>query len=433
MKLKTLKQLGNLLNFPLQIDGNISGVEVDSRLVKKETAFFALPGLKTDGHDFLKEAVANGASCLVVKKSYTGPNFGKPLIFVDDPMDALQNLSATLLSMRKSKIIAITGSVGKTTTKDFLTTILKERFTVSKTIGNANSQTGVPLTILNHTEGNEDFLIVEMGMDRPGQISKLISACPPDFAILTQVALAHSCNFESLKEIAFEKAEIFKHPKTQFCLINQEIEHFDQIVQLGSCKKYSFSTKNSEADFYFDDFNISKEGLKLANHHYQNLTAALGLSTLLGVSKEEINLALPKLALPERRFEIVERRGITFINDSYNASEISILAALEALPLKKPGTKKVAVIAEMLELGKFSVNCHLNVAKKALKHVDSMFLLGNECLPIYEHWKENNRPVDFFLDRSLLVKSLKENLVAGDICLLKGSSANQLWKILEEF
>jgi len=433
MKLKTLKQLGALLDFPLAVNGSILDVAVDSRLVKKDTVFFALPGLKTDGHDFLGQAVMNGASCLVVKKNYTGPNFGKPLIFVDDPLKSLQDLSTKLLAMRTSKIIAITGSVGKTTTKDFLTTLLKEKFIVSKTIGNANSQTGVPLTILNHTDGNEDFLVVEMGMDKPGQIAKLVASCPPDFAILTQVALAHACNFESLKEIAFEKAEIFQHPKTEFCLINQEIEHFNDIVNLGSCKKYSFSTKNSGVDFYFNNFNISKERLNFANHHYQNLTAALGLATLLGVTEEEINNALHKLALPERRFEIVEKQGITFINDSYNASEISIVAALEALPAKAEGRKRVAVIAEMLELGKFSVNCHLNVAKKALKHVDSMFLLGKECLPIFDYWKENNKCVEFFLDRSLLVKSLKENLVAGDICLLKGSSANQLWKILEEF
>lgn len=324
-----------------------------------------------------------------------------------------------------------------------MTTILKEKYHVSKTPGNSNSQIGVPLALLNHTDGTEDFLVVEMGMNEPGQIAKLVQCAPPDIAILTQVALTHAGNFSSLRDIAFEKAEIFNHPKTKLGIVNQDIDYFSEVLNFGNCAKISFSSRFKHADFYLEKdvvqagnevFKFDKQAHPFfGNHHYENLTAAIACARQLNVSFEEIRQAESKLLLPERRFEIIEKQGITFVNDSYNASEISIKAALESLPKQKNGGKQVAVIGEMLELGKFSSECHKNVGEKALEHVDSMFLLGSLCSPIYDCWKEKKKPVELFLERSQLVKSLKANLNAGDVVLLKGSCSNQLWKILEEF
>lgn len=443
MKLVSLKQLSFLLNSNHSNDEPVNGVAVDSRLVKKGNAFFALSGLKVDGHDYLESAVNAGASCLVVNKNYTGNTFGRPIIYVDDTLSSLQQIAKNLLSKRKSKIVAITGSVGKTTTKDFLTTLLSQRYNVSKTLGNANSQIGVPLTIINHTKGDEDVLVIEMGMNEKGQLKSLVNIAPPDIAILTHAALTHASNFHSLREIAFEKAEILQHPKTKFGIINHDIENIHEVIQIGTCSKISFSANSKIADYYFDDFTIqTKTGdvFKLnpklhpyfGKHHYQNLTCAIACARLLEVSFEEIKMAESLLILPEKRFEIIEKNGIVFVNDSYNASEISVKASLESLPEPKNNGKKIAVIGEMLELGKFSIQCHKNVAIKALDHVDMMMLLGKECVPIFDHWKENKKPVELFLNRPELVNSLKTKLMPGDVVLLKGSSANQLWKILEE-
>lgn len=443
MKLVSLKQLCFLLNSNHLNDEPINGVAVDTRLVTKGNAFFALSGLKVDGHNFLESAVKAGASCLVVNKNYAGDTFGVPVIYVEDTLQSLQSLAKSLLAKRKSKIVAITGSVGKTTTKDFLTTLLKQKYTVSKTLGNANSQIGVPLTIINHTTGDEDVLVIEMGMNEKGQLKTLVNIAPPDIAILTHAALTHASNFNSLNEIALEKAEILKHPQTKFGIINHDIENIHEIMQIGTCSKVSFSASTKAVDYYFDNFIIQTktgEVFKLnpdlhpffGKHHYQNLTSAIACARLLDVSFEEIKMAEPLLSLPEKRFEIIEKHGIVFVNDSYNASEISVKAALESLPEPKKNGKKIAVIGEMLELGKFSIQCHKNVAIKALSHVDMMMLLGKECAPILDHWKENKKPVELFFNRLELVNSLKTILAAGDVVLLKGSSANQLWKVLEE-
>jgi UDP-N-acetylmuramoyl-tripeptide--D-alanyl-D-alanine ligase len=443
MKITNLKQLETIFHTTFKSDAEILKIAVDSQLVEKGTIFFALKGMKVDGHDFLGQAKANGASCLIVNKGYTGSTFDLPIIYVDDTLQALQHLSAYILAHRQSKVVAITGSVGKTTTKDFLHTLLKEKFNVSKTPGNANSQIGLPLTILNHTTGNEDVIILEMGLSEPGHLSRLIDFAPPDIAILTQVALTHAANFNSLADIALEKAAIFKNPRTKIGILNRDIAHFKEIGAIGACTKISFSTTSDKADFYLSDLRLhTPDGICnlkgkvdpfFAKHHYQNLCAAICCARQFNVSIEEIEHALAHLKLPERRFEMVEKQGILFVNDSYNACEISVKAALESLPEPKQNGKKIAVIGEMLELGKFSKCCHQNVGDHALKFVEAMFLLGKECEPIFDRWNENQKPVEMFLDRSLLLERLKIQVTAGDVVLLKGSKANQLWKILEDF
>ncbi len=443
MKLHSLKQMQSLINSSLlKDDVLITGFSVDTRLINKGDVFFALPGQKVDGHEFLNEAVQKGASCLVVQKNYSGPNFGIPVLAVDDTLSSLQLLGQRLLAKRNSKIVAITGSVGKTTTKDFLTTILKEKYKTWSTPGNANSQIGIPLSILNNTDGSEEILVIEMGMNEPSQIEKLVRIAPPDVAVLTHVSLTHAGNFNSLRDIALEKAEIFKSTKTKIGIVNYDIEHINEILTIGSCRKLKFSVACRQADFYLDHFTLHtlEYGFLHLNlpplfgkAHYQNLTAAIGAATQFGISFEEISRAEKKLKLPEKRFEVIDKQGITFVNDSYNASEIAVKAAFESLPLPKNSGKTFAVIGEMLELGKFSIECHRRVGEMGLEHVDYMFVLGNECAPIYECWKENKKPVEWFLDRSLLAKALKSKVHSGDVVLLKGSRANLLWKILEDF
>jgi len=223
-------------------------------------------------------------------------------------------------------------------------------------------------------------------------------------------------------------------------------------MQIGSCRKVLFSVfsngkdlgKDLGADFYLDHFDIKALDGAVFNlnptlhpffgrHHYQNLLAAISVATYFGVGKEEIERAEKKLALPEKRFEIIDIKGITFVNDSYNASEISVIAALESLPKPEKQGRIIVVISELLELGKFSEGCHRRVAEKALTVADFCFLLGRECKPIFDCWTENGKPVEWFLELLELKQALKAEAKAGDVVLLKGSRANQLWKILEGF
>lgn len=445
MKPTTLKYLAHLMQVASKADQKVAGVSVDSRLTVRGDLFFALPGAQVDGHHFLSEAAAKGAVAAVVKSDYVGPTHGMALMHSEDVLATLQLLAHNFIKHGRTKIAAITGSVGKTTTKDFITALLKSRYKVSSSPGNSNSQIGLPLALLNHSTLEEDFLILEMGMTLPGQIAKLVQIAPPLVAIVTSVALVHACNFDSIEDIARAKAELFSHPYTQLGIYPKEYNFGDVFSATGTSRKLAFSTKLSTADYFLDTrqdkmtlfthsgwlsrfpiLNIPGE------HNRHNFLAAAIAARHLGMTWEEIRCAQMSLVLPERRMQIIEKDGLVFVNDSYNASEISLKSALSSLPSPRGSGRKIAVIGEMLELGKFSKQCHLAVGEHALNCVEKMFCLGQECAPIYECWQKAGRQVFWAMERALLVDALRAQLKADDVVLLKGSRSNGLWNVLEE-
>lgn len=442
---KPFQHVASLMGASSNYSALVSGVCVDSRLAIAGNLFFALKGDRTDGHQFLQEISSKKCCGAVVDKQYSGPDFGLCLIKVDDVLLALQNLARNTILERNVKIVAVTGSVGKTTTKDFIASLLKQKYNVSASPGNSNSQIGIPIAILNHTDGKEDILVLEMGMTASGHIAKLASIAPPDVSVITTTALVHACNFNSLADIGRAKAEIFTHPKTQIGIYHYDIENGEEIKQIGSCKKFSFSLDVKEADYFLEPISekikiSTSHGEEillgpfsvLGRHNLQNLLAAITCTRSLGLEWEYIQKGLPELVLPERRLQMIERRGIAFINDSYNASAISVKAALRSLPDPLNNGRRIAVLGDMMELGKFSKQCHQEVGEEALQFVDTMLCLGKECQVIYECWQKAGRPVKWFMDRSELVNELKKYLQPGDVVLLKASRSIQLWKVLEE-
>lgn len=449
----TLAQLAQLMKCPPANDQKskqaklpIAGVSVDSRLITSNQVFFALKGARVDGHASLAEAASKGAAAAVVNQSYDGNDFGLPLLRVEDGLQALQNLAKSILSQRKSKIVAVTGSVGKTTTKDFITALLQKKYCVGSSPGNSNSKIGLPLAILNHTTGKEDFLVLEMGMTSAGEISDLIQIAPPHIAVITSVALVHACNFSSLEEIALAKGEILAHPKTTLGIIAREIEAYEAIKSIGTCRKLSFSTSSRQADYClegtakqfkvrcFGEDNLSLPCLPVpGKHNRHNFLAAVAVARSLHISWDEIAQAIPLLTLPERRLQTVEKNGIIFINDSYNASPVAVKAALAALPRPKLGGKRIAVIGAMLELGKFSERCHRDIAEAALQKVEHLLCLGEECLPMQEIWKKADKEANLFKTLPELMEALKTIVRPGDVVLLKGSRSKELWKVLDGF
>jgi UDP-N-acetylmuramoyl-tripeptide--D-alanyl-D-alanine ligase len=443
MKFKTLSQIGHLLQCTVESTHCISGVCVDTRLLELDHLFFALPGERVDGHAFLQEAALKGAAGAVVCKSYQGPDFNLTLLRVDDPLSALQDLAARMVAQSSTRIVAITGSLGKTTVKDFIKALLSTKYRVMHTPGNSNSKIGLPLAILNHMTGQEEILVLEMGMTHPGQLLRLVHICPPEVAVITSVALVHACNFDSLEDIAKAKAEILLHSGTRVGIIPREICNYDEIMSLLHCQKISFSTQCPDADYYLNpqvpqivEDHVKQQvasigSLKLpGRHNLHNLLAAVAVARYFDVSWEDIAATVSSLQLPERRLQQLHHKGIHFVNDAYNAAELSIKAALEALP--QGLGNKVAVLGSMMELGKFSWDCHERVGEFALNYVDQVYCLGEECQPIYEIFKKAGRPTALFLDRQALVEHLKAVLRPNDVVLLKGSRSKELWKVLEE-
>lgn len=440
----SLSQIAYLLNVPCTENRPVTGVCADSRILNNGELFFALPGGRVDGHQFLEQVAAKGASGAVVSRSANIPQLNIPLLVVEDPLNALQTLAKNLLAVNQPKIIGVTGSIGKTTTKDFITQLLKHRFHVASSPGNSNSQIGLPLTILNHTTGAEEILVLEMGMTHKGNIRGLVEIAPPDVALITTTTLVHSCNFNSLEEIGHAKAEIFSHPKTRIGILDQRIVNFEELSHVGRCQKIAFALESPSADYtIFDkghnlivkapDGQVELPPLPvLGKHNRHNFLAAIAAVRSVGVSWDDISASVETLQLPERRLEVIEKNGVLFINDSYNACPLSLKAALDTLPDPKEGGKSIAVIGEMLELGKFSKQGHREVAEHAFEKIDYMLCYGQECVEIQRCWKEAKKPVEWFADRNGVAALLKQIARPGDVVLLKGSRAMGVWKVLEE-
>jgi UDP-N-acetylmuramoyl-tripeptide--D-alanyl-D-alanine ligase len=438
-------QVVKWLESDIAVSGKVCGFKQNSREVLPGDLFFALKGEKVDGHDYLKEAAAQGAIGAVVSKDYQGEKFGLKLIPVENVIGSLQKLAKIVHAGRPVRVVGVTGSVGKTTTKEFIATILEGKFRVEKTPGNANSQVGVPLSILN-SEGKEEIFVMEMGMSLPHEIDKLIDIAPPEVCIITKVALAHAAFFpDGVEGIAAAKAEILSHPLTRLGILNRQVASFSA-VQRTPCLKLTYGLE-TEADH--SDLVLCREGQNFyakekggrrtsafslpftASHLCENFIGAASVARAMDMQWSEIIPQAQKLTTYMRRFEKVERDGIVFINDSYNANLTSMRAALSNLPIPQTGKKRIAVLGAMKELGVHTEQSHYEVAKIALSCIDYLLCLGEECITMVNLFEKEGRPVEHFLEFDAIKKRVFELAEEGDIVLLKGSNSKKLWQILE--
>lgn len=429
----TLSELARLLNVHAEGHTPIAGIAIDSRDVQPGQLFVALKGMKVDGHDYVQEAFAKGAVAALVSENFS--LHGATLLKVKDPLLALQDIARWHVGRTSSEVVAITGSLGKTTTKEFLYALLKSKYKTATTTGNQNSQVGMATSLINNVNGDEEYIVVEMGMTQAGHIKKLVDIIPPDKTLLTQIAFVHAENFDSLEDIARAKAEIFSHPKTKLSIISKD-SPCSELLQ----PSMQYSMKDRSADFHLE---VSSDGLifndaKLpfvdlaAPHVYLNLLGAMSMASCCGMTPDEIGQAFATLKMPEKRLEKVVKGGICFINDSYNAAEPSLKAALSYMKsLDAP--RKIAVIGQMRELGRFSEGCHRAVGEHALACVDAIYCLGEECAPIVKVCEAAGSPCKLFTDFSELIATLKNELQKDDLVLLKGSRSNGLWRVLDYF
>lgn len=437
MQLINLREVGEILGRPID-EAPIDGFAIDSKQVKKGNVFFALQGKKFDGHKFLSEVALKGGVAAVVSQEYRGGAFGLKLIRVTDVIQTLQKLAQAVHAKRQGTVIAITGSIGKTTSKEFLATLLSEKFKVSKTPGNANSQVGLPLFVLNNKEEYE-ILVIEMGMSQVGEMEKLVQIVPPDIALLTKIGQAHIGYFSDGQEgVVREKALIFSHPHTKVGIINSQALQFKKIAELQLDKKITFGF-DLPGDFLLKrGWFIEERGQETRqfelpfeeDHFAENFLGVATVAREMGLSWEEIFKKARFLKGFQLRFEKVERNGVTFINDCYNASPEAVKAAIKSLPLPSLGGKTIAILGELEGQGIFSEKNHREVAECAVARVDHAFLLGKECLPMLDVFKSASKPVEFFGDLELLKSVVFDVIRPGDVVLIKGANYTKLWQLL---
>lgn len=440
-----LRQIAAWLGTPVQRDGLIRLFQHDSRLVQPGDLFCALKGEKVDSHFFLKEVAEQGALAAVVSTTYQGEDYGLQLLAVDDVIEALHQMAKGAFRLRKTRVVGVTGSVGKTTTKEFIATLLEGQFSVAKTPGNANSKVGLPLSILNSL-GTEEVFVEEMGMSSFHDIERLIAIAPPEIALVTKIALAHAAFFsEGLEGIARAKAEILSHPQTKLGVINAQAIRFSSMQQTGTCDRISYGLKEEfpEADYVLEtvgtEYQIVEMGQRSplftlpfqATHLCENFLGAAAICRKMGMSWDQITAQAQKLKVYKNRFERLEVKGIIFLNDSYNANATSMKAALRNLPTPSPGGRRIAVLGSMRELGDFCETSHREVAEAAVEVVDHLICLGQECKPIVEYFNQRKKPVEWMESLAQVRSRVFDLAQPGDVVLLKGSNSHQLWKVLD--
>lgn len=434
MKTYPLSQLASSMGSLSSCNLPITGYAIDSRLVKAGDLFFALKGEKTDGHSHLREVAEKKALGAVVSHSYRGDSFGLELVYVEDGIQALQKLAKKRAEESRYRIFAITGSCGKTTTKDFTQTLLSKDFFCHATKKSYNSQLTLPLTILEAT-GEEDLLILEMGMSQPKEMKKLAEIAPPEVALFTTLALQHAdAFFDGLDGILREKSEIFSS-QTKVGILPYELRK-KKLIDEKSCQFITFSLFEKRADFFLsrnhEKVEIFEKGRIIAectlhfphSLFYHNFLAAFALAREAGLSTEKILAQIPYLSLPPMRFEILQKRGVTFINDAYNANPSSTALALQELP--PCSGKRIGVLSEMNALGTFAKKAHEEIGALTLLHLDYLICIGEKCEVIVQQWKAANKPCEFFQKKEEIQKRLDELVKKGDLVFLKGARSYAL-------
>ncbi|MDE3045547.1 MAG: UDP-N-acetylmuramoyl-tripeptide--D-alanyl-D-alanine ligase [Verrucomicrobiota bacterium] len=439
MKNVPLKQIARHLGVVCECETPVGGYRIDSRLVGPGELFFALKGGKTDGHHFLGQVKAQGGLAAVVSKGYVGPDFGLVLLPVEDVFGSLQELARDAVLRSGAKVVEITGSVGKTMTKDFIATLLEGKFKVGKTYASYNTKLSLPISVLN-LEGGEEVLVLEVGMSEPGDVGKMVQLVPPDVAVLTKVALAHVGFFpDGIEGIARGKAEIFSHSKTKTAIFFHEFLEWESLVVGVAAEKCSFSLTDRTADYFLSDGVVDERGVRAYRFDLpfkqppilHNFLAAVAVARTFKMEWDEINRQVAKLQLPKMRFEQFEREGIVFVNDAYNANPESMRAALSNLPEPKLGGKRIAVLGSMGDMGAMSKPLHQEVGHFAQPFADHLLCFGEEAKPLCEAFSEVKKPAEWFIDHKKLAKRLRDLMRPGDTVLVKGARAMQMEKIFE--
>jgi len=435
-------------------DQMIEEVVIDSRDVKDNYLFIAIIGENQDGHLYLSDAVKNGASAVIVDRkieSELGQSSKTAVLKVADTTKALQDLAH---NYRKSfsdlKVIAVTGSAGKTTTKDLIYSVLKQKFSCLKTEGNYNNHIGLPLTLLKLTADN-DVAVLEMGMSAAGEIKLLAEIAEPDIGIITNVAAAHLKQLGSLENIAQAKKELIDQLKpSSTAILNYDNSYTKKMGETTAAKviyfgfgsgadlqtiKYNFDSKNEILTFnikYKDDnysFNFNKAG----KHNIYNAMPAIITGLLYGLSFEEIQQGLMKTKFSSNRMDFVELNcGARIINDSYNANPLAVKAALDVL-MEHQSERTIAVLASMLELGDQSSSKHREIgAYAAGKGIDLLVTVGPEGREIAAgaSLEMNSERIVILKDNNECIKFLISEIKAKDLVLIKGSRANHLEEIV---
>lgn len=438
----------------------LSHIRLDSRQVEPGDFFVPLIGERVDAHRFLSQVILAGASAVLTSEHDAVPEiteFGDDAekmqaawIRVDDTREALQNIGRYLRDRLSLPLVGVTGSVGKTTTREMIAAALSAKYRVYKTPGNSNSQVGVPITI-SEISKEDQVGVIELGMSEPGELTVIAKIAKIDLAVITNIGVTHIEQLGSRENIYREKMTIQDGLKDNGTLI---LNGDDDMLCTAKAKDgvtTIYYGTGEHCDFRAEDI-VLKEGTSeftavhgnerqrvilnvMGHHNVMNALAALAVCDQCGMTMEEAARGLFTFSGFKNRQQIYHGERFTVLDDSYNASPVSMKAALDVFQNLKPGSRHVAVLADMKELGEKTLEYHREIGIHAAQTgVDLVVTLGEACGALLEGVRETaDIPAIGFTEKEELLSYLNENLMDGDCILFKGSNSMGLSQIAADF
>ena len=428
----------------------ISRISTDSRTLQAGDLFVPIRGENFDGHQFVGQAAERGASGALVEEGWSGEvPAGFALVRVPDTLIGYQNIAAGYRRSLRLKVICITGSNGKTSTKDFVAAALARRFRVTKTAGNFNNHVGLPQTILSAT-AEHDVAVWELGMNHPGEIAALAKIAAPDVGIITNIGIAHIEFMGSQDAIALEKGALAEAISPAGTVILNADDRFSEAIarrtrarivlagiKAGALRADEITQNASGSEFTIHEgahrcrAQLPVPGL----HMVQNAMLAVAAGRVFGLSLEECAAGLASTPLTKARLQLREIHGVQFLDDSYNANPESMKAALRTLVELETEGRRIAVLGHMGELGEQSQRGHAEVGEAAAAfRIDQLITIGELGAPISRAagaaGLENSRNVGTAAEAAEI---LAEGTAAGDLVLVKGSRSARTELVMDAF
>lgn len=448
--LKDLKKLSGVEFLNKDLIKPIKGVSIDSRKINENEIFFAIKGENFDGHNFVDEVFSKGASVAVIENTKKDKFLSKgyPLIIVPDTIKALGELANIYRKKFKVKVIGLTGSNGKTTTKEMIAKVLASKFTIIKTEGNLNNTIGVPLNLFRLNNKHE-LAVIELGINNFGEMKTLCEIAEPDFGLITNIGHAHIEFLKSRENIAKEKGELFQFLKKKkgFVFVNNDEPLIkNQARGINRKLSFGFGAKSdvkgkiiSLNEFAQPTLQVSFKGKsELINlqtygiHTAENALCAVAVGLKFGISLKQIKKELETFQSYDKRMQIINVGKYTIINDAYNANPDSMKMAIQTLGLMNGYLEKLAVLGDMLELGEFSEKFHRELAHYLSEsQIKKVFFFGELTKASFDEAKKMNLIARHFESKKELVDEIIKSMPEGSLILLKGSRKMKMEEIIE--
>lgn len=432
----------------------VSSVTTDSRKIEKNCLFVALRGARVDGHKFISQTIADGALCAISEQKIEDASC--PHILVESSTQALKDIAAFYRSQLDIKVVGISGSVGKTSTKEMIASVLSQKYNVLKTAGNFNNEIGLPLTVFNLRDEHE-IAVLEMGISNFGEMSRLARIARPDVCVITNIGFAHLENLKSRDGILKAKTEMFQYRNPEGCIVlNGDDDKLATLTDmdgttpvffgLDSNRAYhadgieNLGLRGTNAHFYTPDSDFTAHISIPGEHMVHNALAGIAVGRIFGMTDLEICQGIEALKPLAGRNNLIETERLTIIDDCYNANPASMQASLDVLAkAERSCGRRVAILGDMFELGPNEKELHREIGAYAVNAgIDVLICIGalsenmaqgaKEALP---QTTDASTEVHHFAEKAAFLESLPALIHGGDTILVKASHGMEFPEIVE--